>query len=351
VRVQTLKAAVFYGPRDLRLEERDVPQVKDGEIVIKVDTSGLCPTDVKIYKSGSDSVKPPVVLGHEFAGTVHAIGSGVKGLKEGDRVNIPADAYCGSCLMCRSGKENLCTDPLSFGYQVDGAHADYVLIPKRFVDNGGVYKVPKNVSLEVISMAEPVACTYHDIIRLKVGPGKKLLVVGDGPMGLLHVLVAKAMGCDDITLAGLIDWKLKLGEEIGAKNVILSGSETKLQDEVKRVTPNGVDATALTVVTGELVPQALKATAKGGWVSIFAGVPKGDVMTTFEPNLIHYNEVSLIGSSGYTYPEYRKAFKIVLAHEPILARLVSHRFTLDKIIDAISIWGDKEKSLKIMIKR
>ncbi len=346
-----MRAAVYYGPRDLRLEERGVPSPKDGEIVVRVDTSGLCPTDVKIFKSGSGSVRPPVVLGHEFAGIVQSIGNGVRGLKEGDRVNVPADAYCGSCPMCRSGKENLCTNPLAFGYQVDGCHADFLSIPRRFVDNGGVYKVPDGASLEVMSMTEPVACSYHDIAGLKVGPGKKLLVVGDGPMGLLHVLVAKAVGCEDITLAGLIDWKLKLGEELGATSVIRSGSDVRLQDEVKKTAPDGVDATALTIVTGDLVPQALNATAKGGYVSVFAGVPKGAVMTTFEPNLIHYNEVSLIGSSGYTYPEFRKAFEITLANGPSLAKLVSHRFKLDRIMDAISIWEDKEKSLKIMINR
>ena len=333
------------------MEERADPSAKEGEIVVKVDTSGLCPSDVKIYKSGSSSVKPPVVLGHEFAGNIQAIGKGVRGLKEGDRVNIPADAYCGKCQMCRSGKENLCTDPLAFGYQVDGAHADYIAIPRRFVDNGGVYKVPDGVSLEVMSMTEPVACSYHDIVGLRVGPGKKLLVVGDGPMGLMHVLAAKAVGCEDIALAGLIDWKLKLGEELGATTLIHSGSTTKLQDEVKKMAPDGVDATALTIVTSELVSQALSATIKGGYVSVFAGVPKGAVTTNFEPNLIHYNEVSLIGSSGYTYPEFRKAFEIVLSHGPELSKLVSHRFKLDEIMEAISVWEDKEKSLKIMITR
>ena len=346
-----MKAAVFYAPRDLRLEERQVPSAKEGEIVVEVDTSGLCPTDVKIFKSGSSSVKPPVVLGHEFAGTVHEVGKGVEGLKEGDRVNIPADAYCGKCLMCRSGKENLCTDPLAFGYQVDGVHSDYVEVPRRFVDNGGVYKVPNGASMEVFSMTEPVACSYHDISALRVGPGKKLLVVGDGPMGLMHVVAAKACGCDDITLAGLIDWKLKLGEELGARHVIRSGASTNLPDEVKKSNPDGVDATALTIVTGDLVPQAINATSKGGYVSVFAGVPKGAVVTTFEPNLIHYNEVSLVGSSGYTYPEFKKAFEIVRSNQPALAKLVSQRFTLEKIMDAISLWEDKEKSLKIMIKR
>ncbi len=346
-----LKAAVFYGPKQLKLEERPIPSPKDREIVIKVDTSGLCPTDVKIYKYGSSSVKPPVILGHEFSGTVYSIGNKIEEFKEGDRVNVAADSYCGTCDMCKIGKENLCRDPLSFGYNVDGAHADYVLIPQRFVDKKGVFKAPDNVSLEITTLNEPLACVYHSLNQMGIAPDKKILIIGDGPMGLMHVFIAKLFGYTSITLAGLIDWKLKLGENLGATEVINSEKNRNLIEEAKKIAPEGFDQIVLSVVTSDLIKESLKIANKGGYVSIFAGVPSGSVTTNFDPNLIHYNEVSLIGSSGYTYSEYRKAFDIVVSHEYELSQLITHRFKLEEIKNAISEWEDKERSLKIMIKR
>jgi len=168
-----VKAAVFYAPKQLKVEERPIPHPREREIVVKVDTSGLCPTDVKVYKYGSSLVKPPVVLGHEFSGTVYEVGDRVEEFREGDRVNVAADAYCGACDMCRIGKENLCRNPLSFGYNIDGAHAEYVLVPSRFIDNGGVLKVPANASLEVAALTEPLACAYHDMLLLEAYTNRK----------------------------------------------------------------------------------------------------------------------------------------------------------------------------------
>jgi len=349
--VTFLKAAVFYGPGKLILEERSIPQPSLGEIVVKVDTSGLCPTDVKIYKFGSQNVKIPIVLGHEFSGKIYSLPSDIISFKEGERVVIPADAYCGKCLMCISSKENLCFDTISFGYQIDGAHAEYVLIPKRFLDRGGVFKVPENISLEIMSMTEPLACAVHDIKLMKIDPSKRLLVVGDGPMGLLHVLVAKNFGCSEIVVVGLFDWKLKLASELGATHTINSQEIKDVKKEIKSLYQEGVDACALTVVTKDTIVQSLGSTIKGGYVSIFAGVPKDSVYTTLDPNIIHYNEISLIGSSGYTYEDFRIAFKIAINNESKLSRLVPHRFRLDDIHDAITAWEDKERSLKILLKR
>lgn len=344
-----MKAAVFYGPNDLRIEDKDTPKPGKGELVVKVEASGLCPTDVKIYRNGSSAVKPPVTLGHEFAGTVHEVGGDVEGVNEKDRVNIPADAFCGVCRMCRSGHENLCEQVISFGYNTNGCHADFVLVPRRFVERGGVFSLPANVDFEVGSMIEPLACSLNTIETMGTMPGKTVVVIGDGPMGLLHVALAKVFGPDRIVLIGLVDWKLKLGQELGATHLL--NAKKDIVEGVRNLTNGaGADIVVVTAVMQDTIVAGLKMASRRGFISVFGGTPKG-VTVQFEPNLLHYNETFLTGHSGYTYAQYAKAAQLVTSGKIPLSKLITHRFKLAQIHDAIKVWDDKEKSGKIMLGR
>jgi L-iditol 2-dehydrogenase len=314
-----------------------------------VAVSGLCPSDVRIYRKGSASVKPPIILGHEFAGYVYDVGPGVVDIKENEKVNVPADAYCGKCRMCRNHYENLCERPIAFGYQVDGAHADYALIPKRFVDRGVVFPLLPNVDFEEASMTEPLACSLNTIETLGARPGKTVAVIGDGPMGLLHVNLAKIYGADRIILVGLVDWKLKLGQELGATH-LLSAREDVVKGTLAATEGAGADIVVVTAVMQDTIVQGLKMVSKRGYVSIFGGTPKG-VAVQFEPNLIHYNETFLTGNSAYTYAHYVSAANLIASGKIQLKKLVTHHFRLDQIHDAIKVWDDKEKSMKIMLTR
>jgi L-iditol 2-dehydrogenase len=345
-----MKSAVFYGPLDLRLEEKDVPRPGNGEIVIKVEVSGLCPSDVRIYKYGSASVRPPVTLGHEFSGYVCDVGQTVDGVRESERVNVAADAFCGVCRMCRMGHENLCEMSMVFGYNVDGAHSEYVLIPKRWVDRGGVFSLPSDVGSEEASMTEPLACALNTIETLGSGPGKTIVVIGDGPMGLLHVSLAKLYGADQIILVGLMGWKLRLGQELGATSLANQKEDDPVKAVMEATNGVGADIIAITAVTPQTIMQGLKMASKRAYVSIFGGTPKG-VTAEIEPNLLHYREAFLTGNSGYTYAQYAKALRMIASHRIPVGRLVTHRFPLEAIHEAIKIWDDKENSLKIMLTR
>ena len=345
-----MKAAVFYGPLDLKLEERAIPKAGPEEIVVKVETSGLCPSDVRIYRNGSSAVRPPVTMGHEFSGSIFQVGQNVEGFNEKDRVNVAADAYCGKCRMCKSGHENICEDGMAFGYTVNGCHADYVLIPKRWIARGGVFSLPSDIDYEEGSMTEPLACSLNTIETLGARPGKSVVIIGDGPMGLLHVGLAKEYGASRIILCGLVDWKLKLGEEFGATHTVNVGREDIVKSVTAATNSLGGDIVVVTAVTPQTIPQGLQIASKRGFVSIFGGTPKG-LTTQFEPNIIHYNETFLTGSSGYTYDHYTKAAQMVASHKIPLKKLITHRFDLSRIHDAIKIWDDKEKSMKIMLTR
>jgi L-iditol 2-dehydrogenase len=251
--------------------------------------------------------------------------------------------------MCRDHHENLCEKPIAFGYQVNGAHADYVLIPKRFVDRGVVFPLLPSVDLEEASMTEPLACSLNTIETLGVRPGKTVAVIGDGPMGLLHINLAKLYGADRIILVGLVDWKLKLGQELGATHLI-SAREDTVKATLAATEGAGADIVIVTAVMKDTIVQGLKMASKRGYVSIFGGTPRG-VAVQFEPNLIHYNETFLTGNSAYTYAQYVSAGRLIASGKVEPKKLVTHHFELSQIHDAIKMWDDKEKSMKIMLTR
>jgi len=345
-----MKAAVFYAPLDLRVEERDIPKAGTSEIVVRADTSGLCPSDVRIFRNGSSSVRPPVVMGHEFAGHVYEVGEKIERIREKDAVNIPADAYCGKCRMCTSGYENLCESIVTFGYNINGAHADYVLVPKLFIERGGVFPLGNAADFEEAAMTEPLACSLNTIESLGTGPGKTVAIIGDGPMGLMHVGLAKEYGAGDILLCGLTDWKLKLGKYFGANHLINAKEEEPVKAVADATQGRGADIVVVTAVSPSTIVQAMKMASKRAFVSIFGGTPKG-VTVQLEPNMIHYKELFLTGNSGYTYGQYKKAAQLVTSHKIPLKKLVTHRFKLEQIHDAIAAWDDKENSMKIMLTR
>ncbi|PLJ78566.1 alcohol dehydrogenase catalytic domain-containing protein [Infirmifilum sp. SLHALR2] len=340
-----MKAAVLHRPGDLRVEDIPYPEPGPGEVTVKVEASGLCPTDIKTYMYGSSAAKLPVVLGHEFAGVVEEVGEGVEGVAPGDRVNVPADAYCGKCRFCRAGRENLCENPITFGFQIDGSHAEYVRVPRRFVERGLVFRVPDGVPLEAAAMTEPLACVLHDVELAGVRPGKRVAVIGDGPMGLKHVALSRIYGADEVVLIGLTDWKLRLGEEMGATRVV-----NVQEEDPARALAGAMDAVFVTVVNQQTLSTAMSIASKTGVVSIFAGLPKGASTFTIDTNLIHYGELVLTGSSNYTYREYEKAFSLIASGRVNLLRLISHRFPLAEFHEAIKAWQDKSSSMKIMIK-
>jgi L-iditol 2-dehydrogenase len=341
-----VQAAVYYAPKDLRLETRDIPEPRDGEIVVKTHISALCATDAKVYNYGSSAVKPPVVLGHEFVGTIHSVGRGVTSVREGEKVAIPADATCGRCHYCWQGQDNLCESLLGFGYNTDGSHSEYIRIPKQFVDRGVVLQIPDGAPLDGLSMTEPLACGLHAVEMTRVGPTENMVVFGDGAMGLLIASLGKAFGVQTNTVVGLINWKMKLAQELGATHTV-DAANSNAVDEIRKISKRGADAIFLTVVTPATIEKAIQIIGKGGIIHLFAGAPSNPPLNVGS-NFVHYNEVALTGSTGYSPGQYEKAFELITNRTVQPSKLISHRFRLSEIHKALSIWEDKENSLKII---
>jgi len=341
-----LKAVVYYGPGDIRVEDLLTPKIRREEILIKVKASGLCPTDVRIAKYGSPKVKAPVILGHEFSGVVEEAME-IEDLRKGDRVTLPADIYCGKCNMCRRGLENHCENALSFGYNLNGSHAEYILIPREAVIRNLIYRIPPSMSFEEAVFTEPLACCINSIEALGVTPGTSIAIIGDGPMGLLHVQLARIYGADEIVLIGLHDWKLDLGAKLGASTLVNAKKKDPIKEVLNLTAGKGVDKVVLTAGLPESLTQALKFISKKGIINIFAGVRNS--LVNLDTNAIHYNEIFLTGTKDYTYRMYEKALRMIAERRVKVKELISHKYRIDEIEKAITTWENKEKSLKIIL--
>lgn len=208
-----MKSAVFYGKHDMRVEEREVPEVGPQEVLIQVKACGICGTDVHIYEGdkGAAEVTPPTILGHEFAGVIVKRGNQVKNFREGDRVCIDPNCICGNCDFCKNGQVHFCEHMIGYGTTVNGGFAQYCVVRES-----QVYRLGENTSFAQGAMTEPVACCLHGIDMCDIQPGHQVVVIGGGMIGLLMLQLAKLAGATKVALLEPVEKKREMGRRLGA---------------------------------------------------------------------------------------------------------------------------------------
>ncbi len=326
-----MKAAVVYGENDIRLSDVPTPTPAAGEVLIRVRASGVCATDVKILGGSGLPKRLPTILGHEVAGTIEALGEGVAGLEVGQRVAAYPIAACGSCSFCQRERYSLCLTPYGLGHGADGGFAEYVLLPRQIVSLGGVIGIGE-LPFDLAAMIEPVSCCIAAAEQCGVRAGDTVLIVGCGPLGLLHVVVAKNHGARVIT-ADLNDERLATARELGA-DATLNPRHTSLKDEVVRLTGVGADVVIAAVGVPKVVEQALPLVRNGGVFNIFGGTPKGELLT-IDPRWLHYGEIVLTGTFGASLRHFLAARDFVGPHAAQVLRVVSKRCGLADIMEAV----------------
>ena len=212
-----MKAAVFYGKQDLRIEEIAMPEVKAGEVLVKVHACGICGTDVHIFHGDEGAAKTPprTVLGHEFAGEIVAVGAGVTAVQVGDRVCVDPNRLCGDCYYCKSGIGHFCEAMVGIGTTVNGGFAEYCAVPAS-----QVYPFPAALSYEKAAMTEPLACCLHGIDMCDISCGDTVAIIGGGMIGLLMLQLAKLRGAATLILMEPVAEKRALGAKLGADILI-----------------------------------------------------------------------------------------------------------------------------------
>jgi L-iditol 2-dehydrogenase len=341
-----LKAARFYAPGDLRVEEVDVPKIGEGELLIRNRVALTCGTDLKMFLRGHRLATPPLIIGHEFAGTVEKIGEGVEGFEEGMRVVAANSAPCMCCYYCRIGRPNLCDrlDEVLVGFSSPGAYAEYVRLPARIVKQN-TYEIPKDVPLEAAAFVEPLACVVHGIELSNIKTQDLVLVIGAGPIGLMHMQLAKVRGAGTVVVADASLERLQRAAQLGADKTMTS-SDTASQ--LRALTDNrGADVTIEAVGKPETWELAVRTTRKGGTTVLFGGCPAGST-ASIDTGLVHYGELTLKGVFHHTPSDVRESLRLIATGQVRVSPLVTHRMRLTEVEAALRLM-QKGAAIKVAI--
>jgi len=335
-----MKAAVYTSPGVIEFQDYPDPEAGDG-LLLRVKACGVCATDVKAFLGHRHGMKPPTILGHEFAGEVEQ--SGVPGFEVGDRVAAAPYAGCGECQLCLSGHEELCSRKVFIS---SGAFAERVSIPAALVRKTG-WKIPEDVSWEEAVLAEPLACCILALSACRWKPGQSLMLVGAGVMGMLLVELARAWGATRILVSEPDAKRRELAAELGSQvfDPIEGGDVCAWARE--QTDGAGPDVVIAAVGNARVVESVIDCAAPGGVVHMFGGVPR-DTMLSVSAFTIHYREVSLIGTSGFRTVDYRLASEMIANHTVDLKPLISARFPLAKAKEAVDL-ASSLGSLKVML--
>ena len=331
-----MKAAVFKAPGQLVIEEVDSPEPQAGELKIRVMACATCGTDAKIFQHGHPRLTPPQIIGHEIAGVVIARGAGVVDFSEGDRVQIIAAVPCEECWACKAGKQGICPNQTSMGYQYPGGFAEEMIVPSAVLKANGVNLIPGTLSFEEAAVAEPLACVLNAQRVISVGPGDTVLVMGAGPIGCLHVRLARALGARKVFLADINGSRLQLSAAAVAPDRAIDMSTEDL-DAIVRHETDGVGPSVIITAapSGQAQEQAIALAAPGGRISFFGGLPKDKPMIAVDSNVVHYRELILAGANGSSPAQNKEALALIAEGKVPVKDLITHRLPLDDVAGAI----------------
>ena len=339
-----MRAMVFHGPRDLRYEDVPRPDPGAGELVLKVEAALTCGTDVKTLRRGHPVMIPhvPTVFGHEFAGTVSAVGGGVRQFKEGDRVVAANSAPCGRCRLCRAGRPNLC-EALLF---VNGAYGEYIALPGRLVATNTVL-LAAGVPAARAAFAEPLGCALLALERAGVHAGETVVVFGQGPLGCLLALVARARGAR-VLIVGRGGWRLDTVRGLDIGECLDAAQSADVVEDVRaRTAGRGAELAVDATGQPQVWEQAVAAAARGGTVLFFGGCAPGTEIR-LDTRRVHYEELTLLGAFHHTPAAIRRAVSMLESGALVPDGLISHRVGLERVPEALDLMA-KSAALKVLI--
>ena len=345
----TMQAAVYRGVNDVRLETVPVPRIGPGELLLRVHSCGVCGTDLKKIATGSHSA--PRIFGHETSGVVAAVGAGVREFQPGDRVVVFHHIPCRDCYYCRNNTFAQCSTYKKVGCTAGfepsgGGFAEYVRVMDWIVQKGTV-RIPDGVSFEQACFVEPVNTCMKGIEALRLVPGETVLVIGQGPIGIILSVLARKAGATVIT-SDLYPERLRIGVRLGFE-LNIDASQTNVVDRVRELTEGrGADAVILAVGGNSLIRTAMDAARPGGRVLLFAQTQHGEAIV--DPAAICVDEKALVGSYSASVALQEESVQFVMGREMDLEQLVSHRFPLTESAQALALAAHPQpSSLKILI--
>jgi L-iditol 2-dehydrogenase len=345
----SMLAVRFYKPGELKAEQVPIPEVGTGELLVKTSVALTCGTDVKMYKRGHPLANPPLIIGHEFAGSVVAVGSGVENFKPGMNVVAANSGPCNTCFHCLMHQPNLCEhlDECIVGFTWPGTYAEYVRIPERIVRQN-TFQIPEGMELENVAGLEPLACVVHGWDLVDSVPGGYVVIIGGGPIGLLHAQLARLNGARNVILCDIVEERLREAERIGVDVTVNSGRGDLMNRILELTERRGADLVVEAVGRPETWESAPRLVRKGGAILLFGGCPSGTT-ASFNTEQIHYGELQIQGAFHHTPSAVARAFRLIVSGQVAIHPLISREMPLERAEEALQLMGSG-KALKIALR-
>lgn len=326
-----MKAVMYRGVGQIAIEEIEKPVIRENEYLVRVLVSGLCGTDVKTYKQGHRMFTPPCVLGHEFCGQIVEAGEKMDASAVGKIIACAPYVGCGHCDCCRSGHEELCAHKVG----TDGAFTEYLVVGEELARKG-VVVLGEDADIQQMTLTEPFACILNSMSKSQVQAGQNALVIGAGPMGLLHIEGLKLWGAKKIIVTEYNEERGRIAEKMGA--VVINPGKT---DNLKQALTEALAGEMLHqifVCAGitSAVEDAVSLADNGTTVNIFGGLKSGSIIT-IDPNVIHYNEVRLVGTFGFSSEHFLSAAKFLSSGKVNLRHLITNVYPLSQAAEAFRL--------------
>jgi L-iditol 2-dehydrogenase len=346
-------AAVFHAPNNIVVQQ--VP-IRRRKAMLKVNACAVCGYDARVFRNGHRKVRPPVILGHELCGEIQneiIAGDGLTTINAGSRVAVCPLVPCLQCPYCKIGDYNLCVDLREIGSTSDGGFAQYITIPDQLVRIGGLVPVPDNLTDEEAALLEPLACCLNSYYRmLPIAKESSIVIIGDGPMGLLHLqLFKRLLSSSRVAIVGKVPLRMEKARAMGADAVFAYSRETvpDVLNFAGDSSSSGAEVIVIATSNPVAFELATKVSARNSKINVFAGMPGGQTFL-LDANWLHYNQISITGTFSSTPKMLREATRIASEKTIDLSSIVTHTYSLPEIEEAIEV-TEKYHGLRAVINK
>ncbi len=344
-----MKAAVLRGIENLEMEDISRPTPSPQEILIKVKACSICGTDIRVYHHGHKHMRFPRIIGHELSGEIVEIGKTVEGHKLGEKVAIAPAIPCGRCHYCRRGMQSMCSNLTAIGYHYDGGFAEFMVVPEDAVRNGCVNTFPSELSFEEAALAEPLACAINGQQLSQIGLGNTVVVVGAGPLGCIHLQLAKVKGASRTILVELSRERIDFAKKFAFPDIVINPSSENAIQRIKEETEGrGADRIIVSCPSGKAQEESLSMVAPRGIINFFGGLPLDNPFIKFNSNLVHYGEFCVVGTHGSAPYHNELALSLISQKKVRMKELATHHLPLERLEEGLAL-AESKKGMKVLI--
>lgn len=330
-----MQAALLYDKEDLRVHDMPDPIIGDGDILLRTASASVCGTDIRMWKHGHAFASPekPLVIGHEMAGIIADVGAGVGGYKPGQRVCIAPNWNVGSSKLIIAGEGHLDPNYRALGIHEHGAFAEFVRIPREAVAQGNVFPIPDHVSYASAALVEPLACVYNAFEKARTGAGDVVLIIGGGPIGIMHAKISKLAGAGKVIISDLHANRLEMARKIDPSFITIEGDPG---EELNRLTGGaGADVIITACPVAPVQTRALELAAVNGRVVFFGGLPKGKSVVPLDTNIIHYKQLTVTGTTRQSLRHFQKTLDLICDGVLVVEDLITSTHSIGQTRQAI----------------